>query len=231
MKGWRPSAYSRLGNRFGLVSSGCILAGHRIDGFVLFHEVPVPGLMTLGSGNMVPSVPALEARGRQVGRKRRPTSRGRKMAPALHLLCDWRIPKRRQKEQRTWNEQATSTPPMPPPRPETGLRRKKCLGGRRKSLIRPNSAKEIQGFEFGFRSAGFGICSIRLGFRSEKVRLASGGRRSASPDHPCSEDGSRMLRPTPRMSRKPHSAMVTSSSLRMMSRHAATPASPIAPRP
>jgi hypothetical protein len=38
--------------------------------------------------------------------------------------------------------------------------------------LRP--AKEIQGFEFGFRCAGFGFCCIRLGFRSEQIGYRSG---------------------------------------------------------
>ena len=65
-----------------------------------------------------------------------------------------------------------------------------------------------------------------LGYRNARSR-----GRFAPPDYPSSRDGSKMLRPTSRMSLSPHSAMVMSSSLRMMSRHAATPASPIAPRP
>jgi len=40
------------------------------------------------------------------------------------------------------------------------------------SLSRPE--KEIQDFEFGFRSAGFGFPSIRLGFPSEKFGFPSG---------------------------------------------------------
>jgi hypothetical protein len=47
-----------------------------------------------------------------------------------------------------------------------------CL---RKPLIRLDSAKEIQGFEFGFRSAGFGFPSVWFGFRSEKFGFPSGG--------------------------------------------------------
>src|SRR5208282_4584338 len=42
-----------------------------------------------------------------------------------------------------------------------------------------DSAEEVQGFEFGFRSAGFGICSIRLGFRSENL----GVRRETGEEH------------------------------------------------
>jgi hypothetical protein len=47
-------------------------------------------------------------------------------------------------------------------------------GGRRNPLKRLGSEKEMEDFEFGFRSAGFGICSMRLGFRSEEFGYRSG---------------------------------------------------------
>jgi hypothetical protein len=53
----------------------------------------------------------------------------------------------------------------------------KYRGGRHKSLKKLASAKEIEGFEFGFRSAGFGFCSARLGFRVHSARTRSASRK------------------------------------------------------
>ena len=75
----------------------------------------------------------------------------------------------------------SSAPSAAAPQDRKSARKEKGRWGRRKSLIRLNSAKEIEGFEFGFRSAGFGICSIRLGFRSEKFGFPSGGFGFPSP--------------------------------------------------
>jgi hypothetical protein len=120
MKGWRPST---------LKGSKPVRALFRADvflpdiGSIALSFPPLLGPRVHDPGcSVVARVPRFarnEARGRQVGRKRR--------------------------------------------------KKKKMAWGRCNHLIRLDSAKEIQGFEFGFRSAGFGICCARLGFRCGRL--------------------------------------------------------------
>jgi hypothetical protein len=140
-----------------------------------FLRSSVPALMARGPRTArFPHVRFRQARGRRVGQMASKRSRSKWRQP---FTCFMKLeePKRRQKErQAARSEQAT---PALPWRVEAGSgpKKKKAVGGRRNPLIKLDSAKEIQGFEFGFRSARLGICSIRLGFRSEKFGYRSGG--------------------------------------------------------
>ena len=87
MKGWRPSAWLKLETGSGSLSSGRILAGHRIDR-CLFPRVlgPRPRAHNPGMsrGSRVPLF-AVRLRGRRVGPMASRES-AIEMAPALHLL-------------------------------------------------------------------------------------------------------------------------------------------------
>jgi hypothetical protein len=91
MKGWRPSAAQRLETGWGSFQADLILAGHRIDRPVF----PLLGPRAHDPGDpWTPGFPFSrnKARGRQVGRRRRPIASHKdaihdpkRMAPALRL--------------------------------------------------------------------------------------------------------------------------------------------------
>ena len=141
MKGWRPSAIPKARNRFGPVA-GEFYAGHRIDRPVFIREVSVPG------DPWIVGFPfrAHRLRGRRVGQIRL-SVRDHEKAPALHSGGteneDRRTDEQRGGEPRDAHFATAFAAGI-------GLKKKKCLGGQRKSLKRLNSAKELRHFNLDF---------------------------------------------------------------------------------
>ena len=138
MKGWRPSAWLKLETGSGLVkrANSCRTSDRSA---CLFRKVP-----------RGPQVPFRVQRGSAAdtsGGKGAHASASLKTAPALHLLHETGGPRNEDEKERHRGEQAAPTlRPVAAFKAESAHERKKAVGGRRNPLIRPDSAKEIQGF-------------------------------------------------------------------------------------
>ena len=177
MKGWRPSACPWLETGIGLGKAGVSHAERRIDWPVFFREVLGPRAHDPGIRGRRGSLFALIGSAAAESDKRRPSVRDHEKAPALHFAC---LPAggAENEDEGTDEQLGERATPILPRRfkPELASKIKNASGGQRKSLKKLDSAKEMRRhFEFGFRSAGFGICSAWLGFRSEKFGYRSGG--------------------------------------------------------
>jgi hypothetical protein len=125
---------------------------------------------------------SLEARGRQVGQMASKRRRSKRRQP---------FTKSNSRRNRTKTERSDKNPKRTSNACSVGLplesgriRKEKCRGGRRKSLIRPDSAKEMEGFNLDFLPIGLGFPSeeVWISFRGNlEILHRAGASASSSP--------------------------------------------------
>ena len=147
MKGWRPSAWHKLETGSGLVkrANSCRTSDRSA---CLFREVLGPGSMTRDVSWTPGSLFALNQAPRPTSRTDRAhASPILETAPALHLPRETGGPRNEDETERQKGRTSSATPARWVAfKAESAHKRKKGCGGQRNSLIRLDSAKEIQGF-------------------------------------------------------------------------------------
>jgi hypothetical protein len=155
-EGLAPVRYSQRLETGSGSFAGKFYAGHRIDRPVFFPPLlgPRPRAHDPGTTRGIRGQPGFPFRAIGLAAARSAQAASERLAietaPALHFK-KLEEPKRKQKERENDPKQTSNAcAAVAPFEPGSGPKRKNGPGGRRKSLIRLVSAKEIQGFNLDF---------------------------------------------------------------------------------